>query len=173
MPISDEADVVIRPLSAGDLAAVAGIYAHYVTGSVATFDEVVPSVADWEAKLAGIRERGLPFLVADAAGEVLGFAYASPWRPKPAYRNTAEDTIYLAPGGTGRGLGRRLLTALLDGCREAGVRTVVAVIADSGDPASAALHRRAGFREAGRLAGVGYKRGRWLDTVLMQLDLHT
>jgi len=171
MTISHEGDVVLRPVSTGDLPAVAGIYGHYVTGSVATFDEVAPSVADWSAKLAGIGERGLPFLVADAGGEVLGFAYASAWRPKPAYRGTAEDTIYLAPGGTGRGLGRRLLAGLLDGCRDAGVRTVIAVIADSGDPASAALHRRAGFREAGRLAGVGYKHGRWLDTVLMQLDL--
>ena len=163
--------VAVRPLAGGDLAAVAGIYAHYVTDSVATFDEIVPSLADWEAKLAGTRERGLPFLVAAAGAEVLGFAYASAWRPKPAYRHTAEDTIYLAPGATGRGLGRRLLVTLLDGCRDAGVRTVIAVIADGGDPASVVLHRRAGFREAGRLAGVGHKHGRWLDTILMQLDL--
>ena len=155
MPILPERDVVIRPLMAGDLTAVAGIYAHYVTASVATFDEAVPSVADWEAKLAGIRERGLPFLVADDGGEVLGFAYASPWRPKPAYRNTAEDTIYLAPGGTGRGLGRRLLADLLDGCREAGVRTVIAVIADSGTPrrppctGAPGSGRRGGSREWG------------------------
>ncbi|MYZ37858.1 MULTISPECIES: GNAT family N-acetyltransferase, partial [unclassified Streptomyces] len=119
-------------------------------------------------RLAG---RGLPFLVAEVAGEVAGYAYAAPWRTKPAYRHTVEDTIYLAPGRTGRGLGGALLGALLTGCAEAGIRQVIAVLVDTGDDASAALHRRFGFIDAGRLTGVGNKHGRRLDTVLMQREL--
>jgi phosphinothricin acetyltransferase len=102
---------------------------------------------------------------------VLGYAYASPWRPRPAYRHTVEDTVYLSPGHTGRGLGRALLSALLAGCEQAGARQVIAVIADSGEQASVALHGRLGFEPAGRLRRVGYKHGRWLDTVLMQREL--
>ena len=116
------------------------------------------------------RERKLPFLVAEAGGTVAGYAYASPWRPKPAYRHTVEDSVYLAPGQRGRGLGRLLLESLLTGCADAGVRQVIAVIADSGDPASVALHRACGFAETGRLSQVGYKHGRWLDTVLLQRE---
>jgi phosphinothricin acetyltransferase len=163
--------VVIRPAARADLAAAAGILAFYVTASVATFEEEPPGLAHWEERLDSLAGRGLPFLVADVDGTVAGYAYASPWRPKPAYRHTAEDSVYLAPGQRGRGLGRRLLQALLAGCAEAGVRQVIAVIADSGDPASAALHRACGFADAGRLTGVGYKHGRWLDTVLLQREL--
>ncbi len=105
------------------------------------------------------------------AGQVAGYAYAGPFRPKPAYRHTVEDSIYLAPGSTGRGLGRALLAALLAGCAEAGARQVIAVIADTGETASAALHRRFGFTDAGLLRQVGHKHGRWVDTLLMQRDL--
>ncbi|GIH16272.1 GNAT family N-acetyltransferase [Rugosimonospora africana] len=164
-------DVLVRPAEPGDLGAVAGIYEHYVLGSVATFEEVPPGVADWRQRLDDLTGRGLPFLVATVGGEVAGYAYAGPWRPKPAYRHTVEDSIYLAPGRTGQGLGRALLGALLAGCPRAGVRQVVAVIADTGSDASAALHRSFGFTDAGRLVGVGYKHGRWVDTVLMQRDL--
>jgi L-amino acid N-acyltransferase YncA len=115
--------------------------------------------------------RGLPFLVAETGGAVTGYAYASPWRPKPAYRHTVEDSVYLAPGQRGRGLGRLLLEALLTGCADAGVRQVIAVIADSGDPASVLLHRACGFTDAGRLTRVGFKHGRWVDTLLMQRAL--
>jgi phosphinothricin acetyltransferase len=104
-------------------------------------------------------------------GSTTGYAYAAPWRPKPAYRHTVEDSVYLAPDRTGRGLGRRLLDALLTRCAQAGVRQVVAVIADTGDGASVALHRSFGFADVGRLTGVGRKHGRWVDTVLMQCDL--
>jgi phosphinothricin acetyltransferase len=106
-----------------------------------------------------------------AAGTVCGYAYASPWRPKPAYRYTVEDTVYISPGYTGRGLGSALLAGLLAGCAEAGAHQVIAVIADTGSDASAALHRRFGFVPAGRLSEVGRKHGRWIDTVLMQRDL--
>jgi L-amino acid N-acyltransferase YncA len=163
--------VRIRPAERADLGAVAGILAFYVTATVATFEEDPPGLAHWEERLDGLAGRGLPFLVADVDGTVAGYAYASPWRPKPAYRHTAEDSVYLAPGYRGRGLGRRLLQALLASCAEAGVRQVIAVIADSGDPASVALHRACGFADAGRLARVGYKHGRWLDTVLLQREV--
>jgi L-amino acid N-acyltransferase YncA len=102
---------------------------------------------------------------------VCGYAYATPWRPKPAYRHTVEDTVYISPAHTGRGLGRALLAALLTGCEQAGARQVIAVIADTGSDASAALHRRLGFTPAGRLRRVGYKHGRWIDTLLMQREL--
>ncbi|MGX4690142.1 N-acetyltransferase family protein [Streptomyces sp. JNUCC 63] len=153
-----------------DLAAVAGIYRHYVLHSVATFDETPRSVAEWELRFDDLAGRGLPFLVAEDPREetVVGFAYAGPWRPKPAYRYTVEDTVHLAPDAVGRGLGGALLGELVDACTRAGVRRMIAVIADSGGEASAsaALHRRFGFADVGRLTAVGYKHGRWIDTLL-------
>ena len=162
---------LVRAATAGDMERVAGIYAHYVTGSVATFDTAPPDAASWHRKHTELAGRGLPFLVAEAGGQVAGYAYAAPWKTRPAYRHTVEDSVYLAPGWTGRGLGRLLLDALLTACTQAGVRQVVAVIADSGDGASAALHARSGFTDAGRLTAVGHKHGRWIDTILMQRDL--
>ena len=163
----------IRPASRADLACVAGIFAHYVHHTVATFAEVPPTEAEWAGKLADLNQRDLPFLVAEVSGAVRGFAYVSPWRPKAAYRHTVEDTIYLAPEVTGRGLGTALLGAIIDAAAEAGRRQMIAVIADTGSDASAALHRRFGFTDVGRLTGVGYKHGRWVDTTLMQLALKT
>ncbi len=165
--------VRVRAAGPDDLPAIAGIFAYYVTHSVATFEETPPTVRDWEHKLAGLRELALPFLVAETGAGVAGYAYASPWRPKPAYRHTVEDSVYLAPDWTGKGLGRLLLSALLQRCAQAGARQVIAVIADNGEGASAALHRACGFTDAGRLASVGFKHGRWVDTVLMQCDLTT
>jgi L-amino acid N-acyltransferase YncA len=163
---------VVRPALPADTEQVAAIFAHYVATSVATFEEVPPSAADWRRRLGDLSRQNLPFLVAlGGAGTICGFAYASPWRPKPAYRYTVEDTVYISPGYTGRGVGSALLAGLLAGCADAGARQVIAVIADTGSDASAALHRRFGFAEAGRLSGVGRKHGRWIDTVLMQRDL--
>jgi L-amino acid N-acyltransferase YncA len=161
----------VRVVESRDLDTVAEIYAHYVIGSVVTFEETPPTVAHWRQRLDELTGRGLPFLVAEVGGEVVGYAYAGPWRPKPAYRHTVEDTIYLAPGWAGRGLGRALLDALLAGCERAGARQVIAVIADTGEGASVGLHRAFGFTDAGRLSGVGHKHGRWVDTVLMQRSL--
>jgi L-amino acid N-acyltransferase YncA len=109
-----------------------------VTSSVATFEESPPAVADWRQKLDVLAGLGLPFLVASEAGAVVGFAYAAPWRPRPAYRHTVEDTVYLDPGRTGRGIGRALLGALLAACAQAGVRQVIAVIATPGDTSGTA-----------------------------------
>ncbi|MEV4175837.1 N-acetyltransferase family protein [Nonomuraea sp. NPDC049709] len=161
----------IRALAGTDLPAVADIYSHYVTTTVATFDETPLSLDDWRAKAAGITGAGLPFLVAEADGEVAGYAYLAQYRPKPAYRHTLEDTIYLAPGHTGRGLGRLLLGGLIERARETPARQLIAVIADSGDPSSTRLHEKFGFQPVGRLTAVGFKHGRWIDTALLQLDL--
>ena len=162
---------VIRPATPDDAASIAGIYAHYVEHSVATFDLTSPDAAWWTAKIADLTAAGWPFLVVEDEGGPAGFAYVAPWRVKPAYRQSVEDTIYLAPGRTGRGLGRALLGALLDAARAAGARQVIAVVADGGDGSSTRLHEAFGFVEAGRLRAVGFKHGRWLDTLLLQADL--
>ncbi len=163
----------LRPLELKDMEQVAAIYAHYVASGVVTFDEVAPDVEAWSAKAGSVVARGLPFLVADVGGKVAGFAYASPWRPRPAYRHTVEDTVYVAPSKLRRGVGRLLLDALIENCRKTGIEQLIAVIADTGDPASQALHRSVGFIDAGRLVRVGFKHGQWIDTVLMQISLGT
>jgi L-amino acid N-acyltransferase YncA len=165
------AQASIRPAEPADLDAVAAIFGHYVINSLATFEEVPPTVAHWRRVRAELTGRQLPFLVATCADGVAGYAYAAPWRTKPAYRHTVEDTVYVAQGQTGRGIGRRLLNAVLDRCADVGVEQAIAVIADSGDPASIALHRACGFVEAGRLRRVGHKHGRRVDTVLLQRSL--
>ncbi|MET9767549.1 N-acetyltransferase family protein [Streptomyces sp. NPDC006415] len=162
---------VIRPAVPADLDAVAEIYTYYVRHTVITFEENPPPVGAWHQRLDDLAARNLPFLVAELSGEVVGYAYAGPWRPKPAYRHTVENSIYLAPGRTGRGLGGALLEALLAACTGTHVRQMIAVIADAGTDTSAALHRRYGFTDAGRLAAVGFKHDRWVDTLLMQRTL--
>ena len=164
-------DPLIRPAAPGDLDAVAAIFSHYVTSSVVTFEVTPPMTEDWRRTRDDLAARGLPFLVCECGGEVAGYAYAAPWRAKPAYRHTVESTIYLAPDRTGRGLGRQLLRALQRQCALAGAEQMIAVIAGSGDPASLALHRACGFTDAGWLRNVGRKHGRLLDTLLMQHDL--
>jgi L-amino acid N-acyltransferase YncA len=165
------ADTIIRPAAGGDLDAVAAIFGHYVTSTVVTFEVTPPTAGYWRRCRDDLAGRGLPFLVCECAGRVVGYAYAAPWRAKPAYRHTVESTVYLAPDHTGRGLGRQLLRALQQHCARAGVEQMIAVIADSGNPASAALHRACGFTDAGRLRNVGRKHGRLIDTLLMQYDL--
>jgi L-amino acid N-acyltransferase YncA len=167
------ANVAICPAIPADLERVADIFAHYVRNTVATFETAPPAAADWQRRLDDLAGLGLPFLVARTGGEVAGYAYASPWRRKPAYRHTVEDSVYLAAGRTGQGLGRALLGPLLTRCADAGLRQVIAVIADAGADASVALHRSFGFVDAGRLTAVGHKHGAWIDTVLMQRDLTT
>ncbi|ANC30185.1 GNAT family N-acetyltransferase [Isoptericola dokdonensis] len=178
-PAADGADAtgparpLVRPATAADLEAVAAIFAPYVRTTAVTFDEEPPTATQWADRLADLVSRGLPFLVAELDGAVVGYAYAGPWRPKAAYRHTVESTIYLDPRAQGRGVGTRLLAALLDALGLAGVRQVVAVVAD--DPAAAGsipLHRRLGFAPAGTLHDVGFKHGRWVSTVLMQRTLH-
>jgi L-amino acid N-acyltransferase YncA len=163
--------LTVRPVSHADLGQVGDIFAWYAVHSVATFEDSARTQAAWSQHADELAELGLPFLVAEADGAIAGYAYAGPWRRKPAYRSTVEDSVFVAPGRTGLGIGRRLLTELLAACTDAGVRQVIAVIADSGDQASVALHLACGFSQAGRLTDVGFKRGRWIDTVLMQRTL--
>lgn len=163
-----DAEPRVRAGEPRDLDAIAEVYAHYVRHSVVTFEQQPPDRTEWARRFTTCEERGWPFLVAVSGTEVLGYAYVAPWRDRPAYRYTVENSVYVRADSGGRGLGRALLTGLLTGCRAAGLQEVIAVIVDSGDPASIALHRHCGFAEAGRLVGVGHKHGRTLDTVLMQ-----
>ncbi|MET8849561.1 N-acetyltransferase family protein [Amycolatopsis sp. NPDC004625] len=158
----------IAEATEADAEGIAAVFAPYVTGSVVTFETTPPTAEQWRAK---IRDRAWPFLVLAGEGEVLGYALATPWRPKPAYRYSVETTIYLAAEAAGRGHGRRLLDELLKRCEEAGARQAIAVVVDSGNPASRNLHRAAGFADAGVLRRVGFKHGRWLDTLLLQREL--
>ncbi|KAB7758347.1 MULTISPECIES: GNAT family N-acetyltransferase [Mycobacteriaceae] len=160
-----------RTATTADLPAIADIYAHYVLNSVASFELESPAAEEWQARFARVFAAGLPFLVVEREGKVAGYAYCLPWKSRPAYQGTVEDSIYLAPWATGQGAGKELLGALLDAARAAGVREVIAVIADSGDPSSIALHKKLGFDEAGRLRQVGHKHGRDIDTVLLQCSL--
>jgi L-amino acid N-acyltransferase YncA len=162
----------IRAAAPRDLPDIREIYNTYVRNSVVTFDESTLSLREWRSKFAYLARLKLPFLVAvSPSGQVLGYANCSPWRQKRAYRFTAEVSIYLRQAATGKGLGRALLTALVDASRDAGLRTLLAVISDRGAEASLALHERLGFKEIGRMGHVGFKFGRWLGTVLLEKNL--
>ena len=155
----------IRAAEPPDAARIAEIYAHYVATSAVTFDETEPAPEEFADRIAA---SNLPFLVAERDGAVEGYAYLTPYKERSAYRHTAECSVYVADEARGHGTGRRLLERLLAEAPGAGVREVVAIIGVTGDPASIALHRSCGFAEKGTLERVGYKQGRWWDTVLMQ-----
>lgn len=169
--IQPSLSVVVREATADDMAQVQAIYGFYVQRTAASFEEEPPSVAEMEARRAAAVARGLPFLVAEEKGEVLGYCYAGPFRSRSAYRYTLEDSIYVAPFVARRGIGRSLLSALLDRCTEQGYRQMIAVIGDSANQGSIALHRALGFRQEGVLRGVGLKFGRWVDVVIMHRPL--
>ena len=161
----------LRPSLASDLPAITAIYGHAVVHGTGTFEIDAPDVAEMTRRRDEVLARALPWLVAEAGGQVLGYAYATPFRPRPAYRFCVEDSIYLHPDAAGQGLGRILLAELLARCTAAGARQVVAVIGDSANAASIGVHRALGFEPCGRLADVGWKFDRWLDVVLMQRAL--
>lgn len=171
MPSPPPLTPTIRPATGEDLAAVAAIYARHVRDGTASFELEPPSEEEMRRRHAELRARGYPYLVAEAGGEVLGYAYAGPYRPRLAYRDTVENSVYLRPEAAGRGLGTRLLDALIAACAARGFRQMVAVVGDSANLASIRLHERLGFRRVGVLRSVGYKHGRWLDTVLLQRAL--
>jgi len=164
-------EVTLRPAIAGDLPVLREIYAGHVRTGAASFEEVPPDLAEFERRWQGIVALGLPYLVASAGDRLLGYAYAGPYRPRSAYRFTVEDSIYLDPDSVGRGIGRRLLAAIIEGATEAGKRQMLAVIGDSANRASIALHAKLGFTEVGTFRAVGFKFGRWVDSVLMQRAL--
>ncbi|MEM5277957.1 GNAT family N-acetyltransferase [Cupriavidus taiwanensis] len=161
----------LREATRADLPAIHAIYAHHVQHGRASFEEVPPSLDEMQLRLAEVHRKGLPYLVAERDGEVLGYAYASPYRARSAYRFAIEDSIYIDHRRVGEGLGQALLAALITRCETGPWRQMVAVIActATGEGAgSLALHERLGFRTVGRLEAVGFKHGQWIDTVLMQ-----
>lgn len=160
--------LTIRDAAASDMEAAASLYAHHVRHGLATFEEEPPDAAEMTKRLAATRAGSFPWLVAEAGGTIVGYAYAGPYRARSAYRFTVEDSIYLRPDAMGRGIGSVLLESLIVRCTAAGARQVIAVIGDSGNAASIALHRRFGFAHAGLLKSAGFKFGRWVDVVLMQ-----
>lgn len=160
-------DIACRPATATDAETIASIYAHHVLHGTGTFDTVPHDAAHWRNRIAEIVARGWPFLVADRAGEVVGFAYAAQFRDRAAYARTCEDSIYVGEGLRGSGVGTLLMTALIAAAPAAGFREMIAVIGGP-EPASVALHAKLGFREAGRITQVGEKFGRLLDVVFMQ-----
>ena len=161
----------IRPSRDDDIDAITRIYAHHVLHGTGTFEVDPPSVQDMRARRAEVLARGLPWLIAESDNQVSGFAYCNWFKPRPAYRFSAEDSIYLAPHANGQGLGRALLAELATQAERAGVRKLIAVIGDSGNTGSIGVHRALGFQHVGVLASCGWKFDRWLDVVLMEKAL--
>jgi L-amino acid N-acyltransferase YncA len=161
----------IRPAEPRDLPAITRIYAHAVRHGTASFELDPPDEAEIARRYEALRTGGFPFLVAELDGALAGYAYAGPYRPRPAYRFTVEDSVYIAPDLQRRGAGRALLDRLLIESETRGFRQMIAVIGDSGQTASIELHRAAGFRMVGTFGAVGFKFDRWLDSVLMQKAL--
>ncbi len=163
--------VNIRACEERDMVAVTAIYRHHVLHSPATFEIEPPGIREMMARRARLVQKGFPYLVAEQEGEVIGYAYAGPYRPRPAYRFTVENSVYVRPGNQRQGIGRRLMTALLAECAQKGFHQVIAVIGDAANEASISLHERLGFHRVGTLRAVGFKFDRWYDSVLMQREL--
>lgn len=161
----------IRAALDQDIAAIQAIYAYHVLNGIVSFEEVPPDLAEMGRRRSDSVARNLPFLVAESAGKVLGFAYSSPYRLRPAYRYTVEDSIYLSKEEIGRGIGRALLRRVVELSTTVGCRQMIAVIGDSANVASIHLHASLGFERVGLLASTGFKFGRWVDCVLMQRPL--
>jgi len=166
-----ESAVTVRPATNGDMQAVHRIYAHHVTHGLGSFEEVPPDLAEMARRFETVTGGGFPFFVAERDGAVRGYAYIGPYRPRPAYRYTVENSVYVAPGEIGRGVGTRLMERLIQAATERGGRLMVAVIGDSDNAASIALHTRHGFELVGTIRGAGFKNGRWVDSVIMQRAL--
>lgn len=161
----------IRPASLADIAAIARIYAHAVKFGTASFELDPPDEAEMRRRMQALLDGDLPYLVAELNGGVAGYAYAALYRTRPAYRFTLEDSIYIDPAAQRRGVGRALLDRLIAESEKRGYRQMIAIIGDSANAASIELHRAAGFRFVGNIGNVGYKFGRWLDSVIMQRAL--
>lgn len=171
MTLQTPLPVIVRDATPSDMEQVQAIYSFYVTRTAASFEEEPPSVDEMIRRHGEVLARGLPYLVAEEKGEVLGYTYAGPFRLRSAYRYTVEDSIYVAPFVTRRGIGRTLLGGLIDRCAALGYRQMIGVIGDSANQGSIGLHRALGFRQEGVLRGVGLKFGRWVDVVIMHRSL--
>ena len=161
----------MRPAAIRDLPAIQSIYAHHVLTGLASFEEVAPPLEEIERRYRDVVGRGLPYLVAEIGGAVAGYGYCAPYRPRSAYRYALEDSIYIRHDMTGRGIGRRLLEELIRRCEGLGYRQVIAVIGDSANQPSIGVHAACGFVRVGTLRSVGFKFGRWVDSVFMQRPL--
>ena len=161
----------IRPATVADLPFITEIYEHAVRYGTATFELIPPDLAEMKRRFGALMDGGFPYLVATLDGSVAGYAYASPYRPRPAYRFTVENSVYLQPAVHRRGIGLQLLQNLIDECEPRGYRQMIAVIGDSANAGSIGVHRRCGFQMIGTHPNVGFKFGRWLDTVMMQRPL--
>jgi phosphinothricin acetyltransferase len=163
----------IRNAREDDLPAITDIYADAVRHGTASYELEPPSLTEMRTRFQALAAGGFPYLVAERAGVVAGYAYARPFRPRPAYRFVVEDSVYVAPDARGTGIGRALITRLIEESRRLGFRQMIAVIGDGRpDSPSVKLHEALGFRHSGRLEGSGFKHGRWLDTVFMQLAMN-
>jgi len=171
LALSGPSGVCVRSSTQTDLDAITAIYAQAVLQGTGTFELEPPEPQEMARRRAEVLERGLPFLVAEQQGRILGYAYGNYFRPRLAYRFCIEDSIYLAPEAQGQGVGRLLLAELMARCTQAGARQMLAVIGDSANAGSIGLHRALGFADAGVLKAAGWKFGRWLDVVLMQREL--
>jgi len=163
--------LLVRDSTEADVAQIQQIYQHYVLTATATFEIEPPSVAEMAARRAAVLDSGLPYLVAELAGNVVGYCYAATHRPRPAYRYTVEDSVYVDPACHGRGVGSALLGELIARCVRGPWRQMIAVVGGSDNTGSVALHARYGFRAIGTHTSVGYKLGQWIDTVMMQRAL--
>jgi phosphinothricin acetyltransferase len=163
--------VEVRPAATRDLPAIQSIYAHHVLTGLASFEEVAPPLEEIERRYRDVTGRGLPYLVAETGGALAGYGYCAPYRPRSAYRYALEDSIYIRHDMTGRGIGRRLLEELIRRCEGLGYRQVIAVIGDSANRPSIGVHAACGFVRVGTLRSVGFKFGRWVDSVFMQRPL--
>jgi len=163
--------LLIRPSRDEDLYAITAIYAHHVLHGTGTFETDPPSLADMTARRADVLAKGLPYLVAEQDGVIAGFAYGNWFKPRPAYRYSVEDSIYLAPDMHRQGLGRALLAELLACCEAVGIRKVMAIVGDSANTGSVGVHRALGFTQVGTIASCGWKLGAWRDIVIMQKTL--
>jgi phosphinothricin acetyltransferase len=164
----------LRQATERDVPHMLEIYNHYVANSTVTFDEDALTLKEMRHKFRDVERLGFPWIVAESpSGMIFGYAYVTPWKAKAAYRYTVEDSIYLSPAATGKGIGRALMTRMLDDAKAAGIKEVIAVIADKGADASIAMHEKFGFTKIGEMGRVGFKFGRWLGTVLMQKSLKT
>jgi L-amino acid N-acyltransferase YncA len=163
--------ILVRDATDTDMSAVTNIYAQHVLHGLASFEETPPPLDEMQSRRAGVLKLGLPYLVAELDGRIVGYSYATLYRTRPAYRYTIEDSVYVADGMHGRGIGTALLAELIARCEQGPWRQMLAVIGDSGNAGSIALHRRMGFTPAGHLRSVGFKLGRWVDSVFMQRPL--
>ena len=163
--------LTLRPSTDSDLPAITAIYRHHVNHGTGTFETEPPTEEEMGARRADVLAKGLPYLVAELQGRILGFAYCQWFKPRPAYRFSAEDSIYLHPEAAGQRIGNKLLTELARQAQAAGIRKLIAVIGDSGNVRSIGVHRAVGFRHVGTIESCGWKFGRWLDIVLMEKSL--